>query len=837
MAWNTQPRTLEVAGDALPAWRNAPLFVASRLRGTEKLGRLYRYEVDVSTVEAPGLYVDEMHRLVDLNRLVGKRLTVKIAVEGSGTWVQGAAQAGSPVNNGAGVREISGVIAGAKCLGADDRRVFYRFRLRPWLWLATLNRENRVFLDRTVEEMSRDVLTKYPFPVKWMLGGPGYGRKAYPKRDYQRQFWESDWAFLNRLWQEWGITFHFDGMTLVLRDGASFGRHGGAYQTIRYLDRDGQRIDEEHIHELKVLRGLTTGKVAVTDYDYTQATARFGRTIAIHRDATFDNAEEYIQADYAQPLQGAMGLHGDRNDDEFEADHLARVRAEAYRCRSLRVKGVGNLRGLMTGRTFFLEGFPVEPANDEYLVTGTKIEIVNNDTITQGGVGREYTCRTKFTAQRANQVYRTPLTAEKPRAFAETAIVSGYEDSNVYTDAMARLKLWFNWDRVGERNGNATCWVPLSQVWQGPRYGALWIPRVGDHVHVGYVNSDPDRPFVLASHTTDRNQAPWDLAANHALSGWRSRDLGSQGRASNAVVTDDTPGRLQVQVTSDYANSRFVAGYNVRINGDRGRQEARGEGIEIATDSHAVMRANRGVLITSEMRAGASAPVKDMGETVQRLEWARQQHEDLSQLAQKHDAQAPGSSQGDVVRDIGTQNDAIRGGQKSADNPSPEMTRPDMVLASAAAIATTATESTHMASVNDHAVTAGRDYSVSVGRSYHASVRGAISLFAYQQGMKFIAAKGRVDIQAQGDGMTLAALKDVTISSTDGKIIITAAKEVWIGAGGSYIQINGSGIINGSPGPILEKTALWDVPDPDARIPSFAPFCSGTPTDGYSHSL
>ncbi|MFM0109612.1 DUF2345 domain-containing protein, partial [Paraburkholderia rhynchosiae] len=76
------------------------------------------------------------------------------------------------------------------------------------------------------------------------------------------------------------------------------------------------------------------------------------------------------------------------------------------------------------------------------------------------------------------------------------------------------------------------------------------------------------------------------------------------------------------------------------------------------------------------------------------------------------------------------------------DNPSPEMTRADLVLASAAGLATTAADSTHMASVNDHAITAGRDYSLSAGRSYHASVRGSISLFAYQDGMKFYAAKG-----------------------------------------------------------------------------------------------
>ena len=203
-----------------------------------------------------------------------------------------------------------------------------------------------------------------------------------------------------------------------------------------------------------------------------------------------------------------------------------------------------------------------------------------------------------------------------------------------------------------------------------------------------------------------------------------------------------------------------------------------------------------------------------------------------------------------------TQNDAIRGSAKSYENPSPEMTRPDVVVASAAGIALTATDSTHMASVNDHAVTAGRDYSLSAGRSWHVSVRGSVSLFAYQDGMRFHAAKGSIQMQAQSGPMSFAALKDLTVSSTDGKVIITAAKEVWIGAGGSYIQLNGSGIINGSPGPILEKGASWNVPGADSKtVPtplfpislsndeeiveqSFSLLRDGTtPVDGYHYDL
>ncbi|MBP0596468.1 DUF2345 domain-containing protein, partial [Paraburkholderia sp. LEh10] len=108
--------------------------------------------------------------------------------------------------------------------------------------------------------------------------------------------------------------------------------------------------------------------------------------------------------------------------------------------------------------------------------------------------------------------------------------------------------------------------------------------------------------------------------------------------------------------------------------------------------------------------------VKELAETIAQLTRARQQHEDLSQLARKHNAQTPDASQADAASTIRTQNDAIRGHGGNAGGPDdfPELSRPDMVFASAAGIATNASDSTHMASQNDHAVTAGRDVSYSV---------------------------------------------------------------------------------------------------------------------------
>ncbi|MFM0351835.1 type VI secretion system Vgr family protein, partial [Paraburkholderia sp. RL17-347-BIC-D] len=83
-------------------------------------------------------------------------------------------------------------------------------------------------------------------------------------------------------------------------------------------------------------------------------------------------------------------------------------------------------------------------------------------------------------------------------------------------------------------------------------------------------------------------QPPWLLPANYALSGTRTQEL--KGFQANQIVADDTPGKLQVQVSSDHAQSRLIVGYNTRIDGNKGRKEARGEGWELATDAWGVLR-------------------------------------------------------------------------------------------------------------------------------------------------------------------------------------------------------------------------------------------------------
>ncbi|MFB9122819.1 type VI secretion system tip protein VgrG [Paraburkholderia dipogonis] len=819
MSWFTQPRTLEITGKALPQWAGEPLFVVSRLRGREKLGHLYEYDIEVSTIDAAALSASEAQALVDVDALIGKEITLNIAVEGNGTWVQGARGDAGMSNIGADIRKLTGLIVSAQCVGADDRRAFYRLKLRPWLWLATLNRDSRFWQERDVIEITRDVLQKYPFPFELRLAGPGMQRRPYPKRNYQRQWWESDFCYLNRIWQEWGISFFFERSTLVLCDSpGAYKKHGPAYQTLRYLERDGQRIDEEYVHEFRVARQLTTGKVSLTDYDYTQSLGNLAVAQEDYGGRAFDNAEEYAWGDYAQPMEGPMGTRGLHGDARFEGEHLARVKVEAHRAKSLRAKGKGNLRGLMTGYTFTLEGYPLTPGDGEYLVVSTITEIVNNDTVTQrGAIDRQYSCTTKFAAVPANTFYRTPQKAKKPRAYAEAAVVTGYGDEPVYCDEYGRVKAHFIWDRLGEKDENASCWLRVASPWHGVEHGAMWLPRVGHHVLVGYYDSDPDRPYIISEHTTEFHQAPWQLPKNDALSGWRSRDL--KGVAANSVVTDDTPGQLQVQVASDHAQSRLVLGYNTRIDGHSGRDKARGEGFELATDAWGVMRANKGMLITTQTRAGACAAAKDNDEIVGRLDKAQVLHDALAQVAVQGEAQDAEGHQADIARTIQAQNEQLRG-TAATDAAFPQLSEPHLLIDGKAGVEIASPATVHIAA-QQAAVTAEGHVAIASGRSLFGTVRDTIRLFAQRAGIRLSAAAGDIVLHALTSSISLDSAKSITLLS---KVIrITGVEKLELQGGKSRLVLDDSGAQIFTPGKFAAFAATHSLPGPKSTPADLSP--------------
>ncbi|MEN7433011.1 DUF2345 domain-containing protein, partial [Chromobacterium sp. TRC.1.1.SA] len=122
-----------------------------------------------------------------------------------------------------------------------------------------------------------------------------------------------------------------------------------------------------------------------------------------------------------------------------------------------------------------------------------------------------------------------------------------------------------------------------------------------------------------------------------------------------------------------------------------------------------------------------------------------------------------------------------------------------------------------------------RDANHTTGRRWLHNVGQHISLFVAgvkdKVALKLIAAKGKVQVQAQSDAMELTADKDLTITSAKGKVQIAASQEVLLTSGGGYIRIAGGNIEIHCPSEVSVKGASHSLSGPaslSTPTPTFA---------------
>ena len=409
----SSPKVLTVTSPAIPQVADSAALVPLKLSGLEAVNTLFDYRLILQSPDALQFAANDASNF-PLADMVGREITCTIELEGHGSFVAGLAGNSGAANRGAGVREISGLITAARNLGTDSRHALYELTLRPWLHLATLTADCKVFQDQTPVEVIRAVLSDYAFAAEVRL------IETYPIRDYCVQYNETDFEFITRLMQEWGINYHFEHSggvhRLILSD------HNGAFSPLQKDKPDsayhriayyppGHKVDEEYIHAFTPTERLTAGQYASRDYDYTRPKVALGASQAQPRPTGQSNQEVYLWrggkvrtdqrpgsgqgiggtasgslagSDYAQENKGASkgSDTAQANQTEAQGQHLARLRMQALRQAGQRASGAGHVRGIAAGHTFSLHKHPQDAANTEYLTlsTHTVIENVSEDT-------------------------------------------------------------------------------------------------------------------------------------------------------------------------------------------------------------------------------------------------------------------------------------------------------------------------------------------------------------------------------------------------------------------------------------------------------------------------
>ncbi|EFB7572866.1 type VI secretion system tip protein VgrG [Escherichia coli] len=486
------------------------MLLFASLGGTETVGELFTYSIKLKTPDILNLgYVSPAANL-QLKPMVGKDLCVNIELDGGGK------------------RYISGLVTAARVAGHQGRSVVYELRLEPWLKILTHTSDYKAFQNKNVVEILDEVLDEYPWPVEKRLV------ENYPTRAWQVQYGETDFDFVQRLMQEWGIYWWFEhsenSHTLVLADAINVHKACADSPLVCYYQK-GLKLDKEFIHTITANESLRSGQWVLNDFDFMKPRSLLKSTVANPRETGLAEYEHYEwPGDYFTKSEGEM---------------LTRIRMEEQRSPGSRVQGSGNIRTLMTGFTFILENYPTAEVNREYLLVQTTLFIQDN--AQHSGQEQHFSYSTSFELHPTSEVYRPQRTLSKPHTKGpQSAIVTGPAGQEIWTDKYGRVKVQFGWDRYGKNDENSSCWVRVSYPWAGKGFGGIQIPRIGQEVLVDFKNGDPDLPIIVGRTYNQDTMPPWGLPGAATQSGFYSHTIGGGPTNANALRFEDKPGGEEV---------------------------------------------------------------------------------------------------------------------------------------------------------------------------------------------------------------------------------------------------------------------------------------------------
>ncbi len=723
---------------------------------------------------------------------------------------------------------IHGYVQRVRRLGSDGSVAYFQLHFSSWLSFLKLSSDRRDWQEADGRRILADVFDKHP---------QAHGQYAFEMRGRMRSYshrvqWETDWNFVHRSLEEVGVFARFD-----------FEEDGKSHQVVIMddlyagpsLPDPEMRFSHAGTHE--EFDGLTQ---LSEQQDAQSATLTLG---------TSDYKRPGLDEQVSMPAANLEDLPGHGEDylytgsqtwaNKNMGDRQARIHTEVWASRAKRYFAVGSPRYALPGYWFKLTGHPVldmlPDQERELSIIASDWVIRNNlpgldalarfprslrgeiEQAQMAGAGTAVGHRdggigfllVEIEAQRRRTPFRSPFEHGKPDMHLQTAIVVTDNNEEISTDDGNRVRVRTTSSRNAP-NTKSTPWIRAAMPDAGAKRGSYFPLRKGDQVLLGFVNGDCDRPVIICRLHGGATMPVWHTYG--VLSGLLSHEYGGDG--FNQLVMDDSSGQNRVHLYSSSYSSHLHLGYLIEQSGNT-RGAFLGKGFDLKTGAYGAVRAELGLYVSTQ--AATAQPLNVAAATeplagAEALLEAVSKAGETNQAESLHDGRAALKSFTDATqRTVAGSTGGGRtagGGTGNANG----FSKPVMLLSSPEGIAASTQQSVHVAA-NQHAnVVAGKHVNLAAGKSLLVSVFDKISLFAQNLGIKIFAAKGSVDIQAQSGPASLVGLQDVKIESADGRLILTAATEVWIGAGGSYIRIKGGLIENVTTGQILEKCGSWDKP-------------------------
>ncbi len=790
--------------------------VVERASGHEAINQPYRFDVDLLSPSAQ----------LSLSAFIGLPVSLGL-LTADGTR-----------------RRWHGLITTASRLAADGGVARYRVQLEsPLAWLA-LREDCYLFQDANALDIAESLFGDYP-TLRYDIRIDEATRARLPVYRVRTQWRETDLAFLQRLLADDGISYAFEhpddagtGEPLLVLFVDSPLQDEATVPAIRYHRSAATEFDDA-IHGFTARRSIASGSVLRSRWDAEQVRAPASQALADPGGPLVPDLEDH---------DGSLSLPPTASPSADAVAHRASVAAKGH-AQTLRTwRGQSSVRRLAAGTAFVLTDHPdygpfsargFGNANPEarFLVTDLEHRMRNNlrlggDRLDDG----EPIYENRFGAIPADVPIVQAATAGASYPGLQTALVVGIANQVLTAERDHEVKAQFHWQRgvqpnrgglsetgsEGDADGNAPgnersgTWIRVAQAIAGPDFGEVYLPRIGDEVLIDFEHGDPDRPIIVGALWNGEDLPPFsagvDTESTHpgVISGIHTKTL--DGGGYNELVFDDASGQPGVRAASSSFSSQLNLGHLLHTRpGLAWRGTARGQGFEWTTDGWTVARAEKGLLLSTTLRAQASGTVFDTTEAQGQLKAAQSLAQTLSDAA-AHQGAKPLTAMAQQTRLLDT---LAMTEQPTATGSRPQPAVPALdapiVLLEAPASISFTTPATMLSHASlHHSATIQGDALASAGKVWSAISGGHTSLYTHTGGIAAIAANHPVSIQAQTDALEILADKSVTVTSTESGITVVAEQKIVLLAGGASITLDGENITFACPGTFSVKGAKQD---------------------------
>ncbi len=467
--------------------------------------------------------------------------------------------------------KMHGIISQFEQRGRTPDYVSYYAVLVPKLWRLTLNFSSNVFQKMDIEELVSAVLKEAG------LAGSDFEfqlNESYPKLDYCVQYRETDFNFINRRLEHYGIYYYFDhhddNEVLVFTDSTDNLKAVAQEEDIFYNPNRDPLSMSETVTELVCQEKVVTGKFKLKDYNYEHPTT----------DLSADN-----QIDSEAP--GLFYDYGDHFKDKSEGSFLAKVRNEEVYSASKIFSGKGDCRLFHAGFKYKLGKHYREDWNNEFILTRVRARGSQGAMFAIfAGVNKNApTYENVFESIPVDMPYRPPRLTPIPRipGIMTAKLESGAGDEYAFLDDSGRYRMKVPFDLSDATNGEASRTIRLSQPYSGPGFGMHFPNHADTEIVWACVDGNVDRPLGLGTVPNPNNTSP-STSGNKAQSVIRTA-------GQNELTLDDTTGSENVYLhgtkdwTIDIANDKNqTIGNNesASVGNNRSRNVGNDETISVA---------------------------------------------------------------------------------------------------------------------------------------------------------------------------------------------------------------------------------------------------------------